>query len=51
MIRNSSDHAVFSCIYNKYTLFLAVETYDISMATNNWILSEILMKELDTIFE
>ena len=34
-IRGFSDHYIFSWIYNHYKYFLAVETYDIIMATYN----------------
>ena len=51
MIRSFSDHAVFSWIYKNYKSLLAVETYDILMATENIICFEILKHEFDTLFE
>ena len=38
IIRSSSDHAVFSWIYNNCKYSLAVQTYDILMATKNILL-------------
>ena len=38
-------------IYNKYKYFLAVKTYDILMATYNYILFEIPMQDFLTLFE
>ena len=51
MIRSSSDHAVFSWVYNNYKLFLAVETDDILMETDNIICFEIITQKFDTLFE
>ena len=51
MIRSSSDHDVFSWIYKTYKYFLAVEKYDIIMATENIICFEILTQEFDTLFD
>ena len=49
MIRSSSDHSVFSCFYKNYKSFLAVETDDILLATQNSIFKR-LMQEFDTLF-
>ena len=50
MARSSSEHAVFLLIYMNYKSFIAVETYEILMATQNRICFEILMQEFDTLF-
>ena len=44
IIRIFSGHAVFSYIYKNYKYFLAVETYDILMATHIQIFFERLMQ-------
>ena len=51
MIRGASDHSVFSWFYNNYKYFLAVETYDILIETQNRIFFERLVQEFDTIFD
>ena len=51
MIRISSDHDVFVWTYKTYKYILAVETYDIIMATHNIIFFERLTKYFDTIFD
>ena len=51
MIINSSDHSVLSWFYNNYKYFLAVETYDILIETQNRIFFERLVQEFDTIFD
>ena len=40
MIISSSDHAVFSWVYKNYKSFLAVETYEILISTDNRTLFE-----------
>ena len=42
IIRSSSDHVVFTWVYNNYKSFLAVETDDILLAIENGICFEIL---------
>ena len=51
MIRSSSDHSVLSWVYKTYKSFLAVETDDILMATDNIIFFEIITQEFDTLFD
>ena len=38
-------------IYKTYKYFLKVETYDILMATHNFIWFKIMIKEFDTLFD
>ena len=51
MIRRSSDNSVFSWGYNDYKSFLAVETDDILMATDNMFCFEGKTQEFDSIFD
>ena len=51
MIRISSDHAVFSWVYNNYKSFLSVEIYEILLATQNRICFERLIQKFDILFE
>ena len=51
MIRRSSDHSVFSWLYNNYKSFIADEIGGIHMATENKICFEILVQEFDTLFD
>ena len=44
IIRSSSEHAVFSWIYNLYKYFIAIETDYIPMATHNRVCFERLMQ-------
>ena len=50
MIKSLSDHAVFSWIYKTFKSFLAVDTYDLLVATQNRIFLERLIKEFDNMF-
>ena len=50
MIRISAAHDIFSWVYNDYKSFLAVETDDILMETDNRIWFESLAQTFDTLF-
>ena len=51
MIISSYEHSVLSWVYKTYKSFLAVETYDILVATDNIIFFEIITQEFDTLFD
>ena len=50
-IRSSSDHSVFSWVYNIYKSSLSVETDDTLLATHSRISFERLIYECDTLFD